>query len=131
MQTKVEMALIGTAVVYLSFFSWPVPKFVKDVCHTGLGRLVLLSAVAYLAKYQSVPLALILSLYYAMAVRAAYTEAFESGNKDDKKDHVKTHPADPSRASDSGNKSAHKGSSAGAKASESGKTEHYQNFASF
>lgn len=130
MRAQTELALCGAAAVFLAFFSWPVPKVVKDLYLTGVGRLVVLGAIVYLAKFQSVPLAILLAIYYTKAVRAAYHEGFEADKKDEtKKDEKKE--VDPSRMSSSSGLPANKGSSASAKAAESGKTEHYQNFMPF
>jgi hypothetical protein len=130
MRAQTELALCGAAAVFLAFFSWPVPKVVKDLYQTGVGRLVVLGAIVYLAKFQSVPLAILLAIYYVKACRAAYSEGFEAEEKkEDKKEEKKE--VDPSRTSSSSGLPASKGSSAGAKAVESGKTEHYQNFMPF
>jgi hypothetical protein len=54
---------------------------------TGVGRLVVLGAIVYLAKFQSVPLAILLAIYYVKACRAAYSEGFEAEEKkEDKKE---------------------------------------------
>lgn len=136
MRQQTELAVCGAAAVGLAFFSWPVPEMVKDVYRTGVGRLVVLLAVIYLAKFQSVPLAILLSIYYVKAARAAYHEDFESGDgekkkKDKKEEKEEEKEVDPSRTSSSGKTAASSGSSAGASARDSGTTENYQNFASF
>ena len=131
MRAQTELAVLGVAAVFLAFFSWPVPKVVKDLYHTGVGRLVVLGAIIYLAKFQSVPLAILLAIYYTKAVRAAYHEGFEGEEKkkEEKKDEKKE--TDPSRASSSGALPASKGSSAGAKGATAPGTEHFLNFAPF
>lgn len=131
MRPQTELALCGAAAVFLAFFSWPVPKVVKDLYHTGVGRFVVLGAIVYLAKYQSVPLAILLAIYYVKACSAAYSEGFEAEKKEEKKEPKKEDVVDPSRASSSSGLPASKGSSDGAKASEPAKTEHYQNFMPF
>lgn len=132
MRAQTELALCGAAAVFLAFFSWPVPKVVKDLYQTGVGRFVVLGAIIYLAKFQSVPLAILLAIYYVKACRAAYSEGFEAEEKkEEKKEEPKKEAVDPSRTSSSSGLPASKGSSAGAKAVESGKTEHYQNFMPF
>lgn len=130
MRAQTELAVLGVAAVFLAFFSWPVPKVVKDLYHTGVGRFLVLGAIVYLAKYQSVPLAILLAIYYTKACHAAFTEGFEADKKEEKKDEKKE-VVDPSRTSSSSGLPASKGSSAGAKASEPAKTEHYQNFMPF
>lgn len=130
MRGQTELAVLGVAAVFLAFFSWPVPKLVKDLYLTGVGRLAVLGAIIYLAKYQSVPLAILLAIYYTKAVRAAYHEGFEGEEKkDEKKDEKKE--TDPSRTASSGALPASKGSAAGAKGAEAPGTEHFLNFASF
>ena len=131
MRSQVELALCGVAAVFLAFFSWPIPKMVKDLYMTGVGRLAVLGAIVYLAKFQSVPLAILLAVYYTKACRAAYTEGFEADKKKEepKKDDKKE--VDPSRTASSGALPASKGSSAGAKGAEAPGTEHFLNFAPF
>ena len=130
MRTQVEMAVLGVAAVFLAFFSWPVPKMVKELYQTGVGRLAVLGAIIYLAKFQSVPLAILLAIYYTKAVRAAYHEGFEGEEKkEEKKDEKKE--SDPTRMASSGAHPASKGTSASAKGVESPGTEHYQNFMPF
>lgn len=138
MRQQTELALCGAAAVGLAFFSWPVPEVVKDVYRTGVGRLVVLLAIVYLAKFQSVPLAILLSIYYAKAARAAYHEAFESGDGEKKKEDCdcskcekKEEEKNPARTSSSGNTAASSGSSAGASPSSSSTTERYENFGTF
>lgn len=128
MRAQTELAVLGGAAVFLAFFSWPIPKLVKDLYMTGVGRLVVLGAIIYLAKYQSVPLAILLAIYYVKACRAAYTEGFEG---EEKKGEKKEKETDPSRLTSSGSMPASKGSAAGASASTSAKTEHFLNFAPF
>ena len=130
MRAQTELAVCGAAAVFLAFFSWPVPKVVKDLYQTGVGRFVVLGAIIYLAKFQSVPLAILRAMYYGKGCRAAYSEGVEAEEKKDEKKEEKKE-VDPSRASSSSGLPASKGSSAGAKAVESGKTEHYQNFMPF
>ena len=130
MRAQTELAVLGVATVFLAFFSWPVPKVVKDLYQTGVGRLVVLGAIVYLAKYQSVPLAILLAIYYVKACRAAYSEGFEAEEtKEEKKEEKKE--TDPSRMSSSSGLPASKGSSAGAKGTTPAVTENYQNFMPF
>jgi len=131
MRAQTELAVLGVAAVFLAFFSWPVPKMVKDLYMTGVGRLVVLGAIIYLAKFQSVPLAILLAIYYVKACRAAYTEGFEGGEekKDEKKEEKKE--TDPSRTASSGALPASKGTSAGAKGTTAAGTENFLNFAPF
>lgn len=131
MRAQTELAVVGVAAVFLAFFSWPVPKMVKDLYQTGVGRLVVLGAIVYLAKFQSVPLAILLALYYVKACNAAYTEGFEAEEKKDDKKEEKKEPVDPSRTSSSSGLPASKGSSAGAKGTTPAVTENYQNFMPF
>lgn len=46
MRTNTELTLIGLAAVYLAFFSWPVPRIITQIFHTGIGRFLGLLAVA-------------------------------------------------------------------------------------
>lgn len=133
MRATTELAICAAAAVYIAFFSWPVPKMIRDIYHTGLGRFVVLASIIYLAKYQSIPLAILLSIYYTKAARAAYHETFESGDskKKEEKEEKKEEERDPTRKTASGSTPAHKGSSSGAVPKEDSKTEHYQNFATF
>jgi hypothetical protein len=151
MRQSVELFLIGALIVHLAFFSWPVPKLVRDVLHTGVGKLVVLSGISYLALYQSPALAILGAIFYSKSVHAAYHEGFTADadkckdrsklSMEEKKEcakweatkdsHKTVEEHDPSRKAASGDVSSHKGSSAGAKAHESGKTEHYENFAPF
>ena len=130
MRAQTELAVLGVAAVFLAFFSWPVPKIVKDLYQTGVGRLVVLGAIIYLAKFQSVALAILLAIYYVKACRAAYSEGFEAEEKkEDKKEEKEA--VDPSRTSSSSGLPASKGSSAGAKGTTPAVTENYQNFMPF
>lgn len=145
MRQSVQLGLVGAAVVYLAFFSWPVPSMVKDVLHTDVGKFVVLGGIAYLAMYQSVTLAILATVFYVKSVHSAYHEGFTAGGdtcKDrsklsgpDKKacavwDATKSPTSDPTRAASGGGVPSSKGSSAGATGHSSG-TEHYENFASF
>lgn len=129
MRRNVELALIGLSVVYLSFFSWPVPRVIKDILHTGVGRLVGLLGVAYLAKEQSVALAILAAIFYVKSSYAAYHENFEVGKKDEKKPEAKKDASPPPATS--GNVPASSGSSASAQPASPPATEHFGNFAAF
>lgn len=134
MRINTELGILGAAVVYLSFFSWPIPKVIRDVLQTGIGRFVALAGVVYLAKYQSVALAILAAIFYSKAVRAAYHENFEvkEEKKDEKKkEEPKKGGATPPPPAVAGNVPASPGSSASAIPSMPPKTEHYQNFAPF
>jgi|688.fasta_scaffold00940_51 hypothetical protein len=151
MRQSVHLGLIGLAVVYLAFFSSPVPKVVKDILYTGLGRFVALGGIVYLTMYQSVPLALLAVVFYVKAVHSTYHEGFTADSDkckdmsklsmDEKKECAKWEATkdmaktvkeeDPSRTSSKGGVPSHKGSSDGAVPSGAEKTEHYENFASF
>jgi hypothetical protein len=145
------MFLIGALIVHLAFFSWPVPKLVRDVLQTGVGKLVVLSLISYLAINQYPALAILGAIFYSKSVHAAYHEGFtadadkckdrsklsmeekkECAKWEATKDSEKTvEDPDPSRKAASGDVPSHKGSSDGAKAHDSGKTENYENFAPF
>lgn len=150
MRQSIRMFLIGALIVHLAFFSWPVPKIVQDVLHTGVGKLVVLSAISYLAINQYPALAILGAIFYSKSVHAAYHEGFTADSDkckdrsklsmEEKKECAKweatkdmktVEDPDPSRKAASGDVSSHMGSSAGAKAHESSKTENYENFAPF
>ena len=151
MRQNVHLGLVGVAVVYLAFFSWPVPKVVKDVLHTSIGKFVVLGGIAYLAMYQSPTLAILATIFYTKSVHSAYHEGFTADadkckdrsklSAEEKKDcakwdavkdsHKTVVDTDPTRTASSGGVSSHKGSSAGAVAHGGEKTEHYENFATF
>lgn len=133
MRANVELAIIGAAIVYLAFFSWPVPSVVKDLYHSGVGRAVVLGSIVYLAKYQSIPIAILLAIYYGKACSAAYREAFEVPKEDKKKEEKKKEgehkpppPAVPGNVT-----TAPPSGGATASPSSSGTTEHYMNFSTF
>lgn len=134
MRANVELAILGAAVVYIAFFSWPVPSIVKDIYHSGVGRAVVLGSIVYLAKFQSIPLAILLSIYYCKACSEAYREAFEvpkppKEEKKEKKDDEKDKPPPPAVP---GNvTTAPPSGGATASPSTSGTTEHYMNFSTF
>lgn len=135
MRQSIQLALVGAAVVHLSFFSWPVPRVVKDVLHTGVGKLVFLSGISYLALYQSPTLAILAAIFYVKSVHSLYHEGFTADSDtckdrsklsdEEKKDCAKW-DARPTSAQPST-----PGSSSGATPSSSPKTEHYENFATF
>jgi hypothetical protein len=149
MRQSVHLGLLGAAVVYLAFFSSPVPKVIKDILYTGLGRFVALGGLVYLAMYQSVPLALLAVIFYVKAVHSTYHEGFTADSDkckdmsklsmDEKKECAKWEAtkdmaktvADPSREGSKGGVPSHKGSSDGAVPSGAEKTERYENFAGF
>ena len=149
MRHNVHLGLVGVAIVYLAFFSSPVPKVVKDILYTGLGRFVALGGISYLAMYQSFPLALLAVVFYVKSVHSTYHEGFTADSDkckdmsklslDEKKECAKWEATkdsaktvqDPSRESSKGGVPSHKGSSDGAVPSGGEKTEHYENFASF
>ena len=129
MRTNTELAAIGIAAVYLAFFSWPVPRIVKDIFHTGVGRFLGLLGVAYLAKQQSAALAIIAAILYLKSTHAAYNENF-----DNKKDEKKAEPPKKDSAlppAISGNVPASTGSSAAAQPASSGVTENFEPFSGF
>lgn len=128
--------------MYLAFFSWPVPSVVKDVLHTGVGKLVVLGGVAYLSMYQSVTLAILAAVFYVKTLHSVHHEGF-TADGDTCKDRSKLEgsdkkacavwdatKSDPARDSSSGGVPSSKGSSAGATGQSTG-TEHYENFAAF
>ena len=148
MRQSLRMFLIGALIVYLSFFSWPVPKLVRD---TGVGKLVALSGISYLAINQYPALAILCAIFYSKSIHATYHEGFTADadkckdrsklSTDEKKDCAKwdatkdmektVKEEDPSRTASKGGVPSHKGSSAGAVAHGGEKTEHYENFATF
>ena len=128
MRTNTELAAIGIAAVYLAFFSWPVPRIIKDIFHTGVGRFLGLIGVAYLAKQQSAALAIIAAIFYVKSTYAAYHENFDT-KKDEKKPEAKKDSALPPATS--GNVPAASGSTAHAQPASSGATEHFEAFSGF
>ena len=129
MRTNTELAAIGIAAVYLAFFSWPVPRIIKDIFYTGVGRFLALLGVAYLAKQQSAALAIIAAILYVNFAAAAYNENF-----DNKKDEKKPEPPKKDSAlppAISGNIPSASGSSAAAQPASSGVTENFEAFSGF
>lgn len=135
MRQSLHLALIGASVVYLSFFAWPIPGVVKDVLHTGVGKLVVLSGISYLALYQSPALAVLAAIFYVKSVHASYHEGFTASGdtckdrtklSDDDKKACAAWDARPTSAQPST-----PGSSSGATPSSPPHTEHYENFATF
>lgn len=136
---RYEVYTLAAVAIVLAFFSWPVPRVVKDILHSGVGRLAALAGIAYVAKYQSCPVAVLLAIYYVKATNAAYHEGMENKaeteeEKKKREEEEKKKKAEETVAAltaSSGNVATSSGSSASATGTTSAATEGYQNFASF
>lgn len=127
MRANVELGILGVSAVYLAFFSWPIPKVVKDIYQTGIGRFVVLLAIAWLAKTQSIPIAILLAIAYVKFSYAAYHEGMANNEEETEEERKKREEeeAKKKKAAEanpppavSGNTAASSGSSAGATAHE-------------
>jgi hypothetical protein len=132
MRANVELGILGASAVYLAFFSWPVPKVIKDIYQTGIGRLVVLLTIAWLAKTQSIPIAILLAIAYVRFSYAAYHEGLENKETTETEEEKKKREEEEKKKKAaeaaatavnpppavSGNTAASSGSSAGATANE-------------
>ena len=71
--SQVEMILVGLLIVYISFFTNPVPMFLANMFKSPVGHALALGAILYLTVYES----LIVGIFMAIAYVVTTTQVTE------------------------------------------------------
>ena len=83
--SQVELILVVLVIVYVAFFTHPVPQFITAVFKSPVGHALALGAILYVTVYESLVVAIFLAIAYIMT-NTQVTEYMEA----------KPEPAQPS-----------------------------------
>jgi len=78
--TEVELALVGLLIVYVAFFTNPVPLFLKSLFESPVGHAVALGGILYVFVYHSLVVGVFLAIAYVMTTKHV-TEYMTNENK--------------------------------------------------
>jgi hypothetical protein len=67
--TEVELALVGLLIVYVAFFTNPVPLFLKSLFESPIGHAVALGGILYVFVYHSLVVGVFLAIAYVMTTK--------------------------------------------------------------
>ena len=87
--SQVELILVVLVIVYVAFFTHPVPQFITAVFKSPVGHALALGAILYVTVYESLVVAIFLAIAYIMT-NTQVTEYMEA------KPEAKAEPAQPS-----------------------------------
>lgn len=65
--SKEELIALGTIIVYIAFFTHPVPHFIAGILSTPIGHGVILVLALYVLAYQSLIVGIFLLMAYIMS----------------------------------------------------------------
>ena len=91
--SQVELILVVLVIVYVAFFTHPVPQFITAVFKSPVGHALALGAILYVTVYESLVVAIFLAIAYIMT-NTQVTEYMEA--KPAAKPEAKPEPAQPS-----------------------------------
>ena len=91
--SQVELILVVLVIVYVAFFTHPVPQFITAVFKSPVGHALALGAILYVTVYESLVVAIFLAIAYIMT-NTQVTEYMEA--KPEAKAVAKPEPAQPS-----------------------------------
>jgi hypothetical protein len=89
--TQVELALVGLLIVYVAFFTNPVPQFLDSLFASPVGHALALGGILYVLVYKSLVVGLFLAIAYVMTTKHV-TEYMDNPVK---KDNKKSEPSQP------------------------------------
>jgi hypothetical protein len=89
--TEVELILVILIIIYVAFFTHPIPDFIASVFKSPVGHALALGAILYVTVYESLVVAIFLAIAYVMTTTQV-TEYMEA------KPEAKAEPAQPSSA---------------------------------
>ena len=78
--TEAELVLVGLLIVYIAFFTHPVPKFLAEVFQSPVGHAVALGGILYTTVYQSLIVGVFMAIAYVMS-NTQVTEYMENPKK--------------------------------------------------
>ena len=87
--SQVELTLVVLVIIYVAFFTHPVPQFITAVFKSPVGHALALGAILYVTVYESLVVAIFLAIAYIMT-NAQVTEYMEN------KPEPKVEPKQPS-----------------------------------
>jgi len=87
--SQVELVLVVLVIVYVAFFTHPVPRFIAAIFKSPVGHALALGAILYVTVYESLVVAIFLAIAYIMT-NAQVTEYMET------KPDTKEEPKQPS-----------------------------------
>jgi hypothetical protein len=91
--SQVELILVVLVIVYVAFFTHPVPQFITALFKSPVGHALALGAILYVTVYESLVVAIFLAIAYIMT-NTQVTEYMEA--KPAAKPEAKPEPAQPS-----------------------------------
>jgi hypothetical protein len=83
--SKVELILVGLLIIYISFFTNPVPFFISDVFKSPVGHALALGLVLYLTVYESLIVGIFVAIAYVITTTQV-TEYMENPSSPAKKE---------------------------------------------
>ena len=82
--SDVELVLVALTIIYIAFFTRPVPQFIESIFESPVGHALALGSIFYVAVYESLIVAVFLGLAYVMT-NAHVTEYMDNDKKKDEK----------------------------------------------
>ena len=65
--TQPELILVGLLIVYIAFFTHPVPQFISKALMSPVGHAIALGGILYMSVYQSLIVGVFLAIAYVMS----------------------------------------------------------------
>lgn len=82
--SQTELVALGTIIVYIAFFTHPVPSVISGVLATPIGHAVVLLLTLYVLAYQSLVVGIFLVIAYVMST-GGVTEYLDEAEQTPKK----------------------------------------------
>jgi len=67
--TQLELALVGLVIVYIAFFTHPVPLFLQSLFESPVGHALALGGILYVLVYRSLVVGVFLAIAYVMTTK--------------------------------------------------------------
>lgn len=82
--SEVELVLVGLIIVYVAFFTNPVPHFLRNIFKSPVGHAVALGCILYVTAYESLIVGIFLAIAYVVTTTQV-TEYMENPKKEEPK----------------------------------------------
>lgn len=67
--TQLELVLVGLVIVYIAFFTHPVPLFLQSLFESPVGHALALGGILYVLVYRSLVVGVFLAIAYVMTTK--------------------------------------------------------------
>ena len=88
--TQLELVLVGLIIVYIAFFTHPVPLFLQSLFESPVGHALALGGILYTFVYQSLVVGVFLAIAYVMTTK--HVTEYMTDGKEDKKPEAPKQP---------------------------------------